>query len=173
MRNPALLPYFTSLVIKEVHCRVMHSGVRMTLTALREAFWVPRGREIVKRLIKQCFVCTRFPGKPYPMLSQSSLPEMRVDDGSPWTSTGVDYAGPFFVVCKNSAFNEIITEKVYICLFTCALTRAVHLELVKSCSADAFLLAFHRFSDRRGLPHLLISDNAKNFKSCSKEIQKI
>ena len=60
MRNPALLPskhYFTSLVIKEVHCRVMHSGVRMTLTTLREAFWVPRGREVVKRLIKQCFVC--------------------------------------------------------------------------------------------------------------------
>ena len=176
MRNPALLPskhYFISLVIKEVHCRVMHSGVRMTLTTLREAFRVPRGREVVKRLIKQCFVCNRFSGTPYPVLAQSSLPEMRVDDGPPWSNTGVDYAGPLFVVCKNSASNERITEKVYICLCTCVSTRAVHLELVKIGSTDTFLLAVRRFSGRRGLPHLLIYDNAKHFKSCCKEIQKI
>ena len=74
MRNPALLPskhYFTSLVIKEVHCRVMHSGVRMTLTTLREAFWVPHGREVVKHMIKQFFVCNQISGKPYPMLSRN------------------------------------------------------------------------------------------------------
>ena len=98
---------------------------------------------------------------------------MRVDDGLSSSYIGVDYAGPLFVVCKNSASNERITEKVYICLFTCALTCTVHLELVKSCSTDAFLFAFRRFSGRRGLPYLLISDNAKNFESCSKEIQKI
>ena len=65
------------------------------------------------------------------MLAQSSLPEMRVDDGPSWSNTGMDYAGPLFAVSKNSASNERITEKVYICLFTCASTRAVHLELVQ------------------------------------------
>ena len=97
----------------------MHSGVTMTFTTLREAFWVPRGREVVKRLIKQCFVYNRFSGKPYSMLSQSCLPEMRVDDGPPWASTGVDYAGPLFVVCKNSVLvlmRELQRSCTYVCL---------------------------------------------------------
>ncbi|XP_057381572.1 uncharacterized protein LOC130704107 [Daphnia carinata] len=41
--------------------------------------------------------------------------------------------------------------KSYACLFTCAVTRAVHLELTKTMSARDFLLAFRRFSARRGL----------------------
>ena len=59
------------------------------------------------------------------------------------------------------------------CLFTCASTRAVHLELTRSLSVQVFLLAFRRFASRRGLPATLNSDNAKTFKSSCKEIRKI
>ena len=38
---------------------------------------------------------------------------------------------------------------------------------------QAFLLAFRRFSSRRGLPATITSDNAKAFKSSSKDIGKI
>ena len=73
---------------------------------------------------------------------------------------------------KNSSYVNA-TEKVYVCLFTCAATRAVHLELVDACSAEQFLKAFRRFASRRGLPRVVMSDNAKNFKSCRNEIEKI
>ena len=63
--------------------------------------------------------------------------------------------------------------KCYVCLFTCASTRAVHLELLRSLTVESFLLAFRRFASRRGLPAILISDNAKTFKRSSKEVQKI
>ena len=59
------------------------------------------------------------------------------------------------------------------CLFTRTSTRAVHLELTRGLSVQAFLLAFRRFASRRGLPATLHSDNAKTFKSASKEIPKI
>ena len=59
------------------------------------------------------------------------------------------------------------------CLFTCASTRAVHLEMTKGLGVQAFLLGFRRFATRRGLPATLNSDNAKTFKSSSKEIRKI
>ena len=52
-------------------------------------------------------------------------------------------------------------------LFTCATTRAVHLELVRSMSAEHFLLALEKFIARRGFPSLLLSDNAKTFRSIS------
>ena len=50
--NPVLLPthhHLTNLLIKEVHARMMHGGVVSTLTAIRYNYWIPRGREVVKR----------------------------------------------------------------------------------------------------------------------------
>ena len=54
-------------------------------------------------------------------------------------------------------------EKYYVVLFTCAVTRAVHLEVVGDLTAQTFLNSFRRFIARRGLPKLVLSDNATNF----------
>ena len=51
--------------------------------------------------------------------------------------------------------------------------RAVHLELTADLSSTAFLLAFRRFTSRRGLPSTVITDNAKTFKSASSEVKKV
>ena len=51
--------------------------------------------------------------------------------------------------------------------------RAVYLELTRSLTVDAFLLAQCRFTSRCRLPPTLVSDNAKTFKGSSKEVQKI
>ena len=61
----------------------------------------------------------------------------------------------------------------FTCLFTCALTRAVHLELCKGLVVQDFLLAFRRFASQQGLPATITPDNAKMFKSSSKEIRRI
>ena len=58
-------------------------------------------------------------------------------------------------------------------MFTCASTRAVHLELTPSLSVPAFLRAFRRYTSRKGLPALLISDNAKTFRASCTEIRKL
>ena len=58
-------------------------------------------------------------------------------------------------------------------MFTCASTRAVHLELTHDMGEDLFLLAIRRFASRRGLPVTLMSDNAKTFQSSAKELIKI
>ena len=63
--------------------------------------------------------------------------------------------------------------KLYVCLFTCASTRALHLEVVQDLSAPTFLQAFRRFCGRRGLPSTMMSDNAKTFKASAVEVQKV
>ena len=63
--------------------------------------------------------------------------------------------------------------KTYICLFTCASTCAIHLELTHGLNVDSFLLVFRRSVGQRGLPATLLSDNATTFRSSSKEIQLI
>ena len=49
-RNPVLLPAkhaFVRLIIKDVHDSLMQSGIRGTLTTIRERYWILRGREAV------------------------------------------------------------------------------------------------------------------------------
>ena len=65
------------------------------------------------------------------------------------------------------------TEKVYIALFTCSSTRAVHLDLVEDMSASTFLRCFRKFVARKGTPALVVSDNAKTFKASAKYLRKL
>ena len=55
-------------------------------------------------------------------------------------------------------------NKVYIASFTCATSRAVHLELVPSLTAESLIKALARFKGRRGTPTLIVSGNGKTFK---------
>ena len=64
-------------------------------------------------------------------------------------------------------------KKIWICLYTCCVVRAVHLDLVPDMSAPTFLRSFKRFAARRGLPSRVISDNGKAFKAATKTIQAV
>ena len=89
-------------------------------------------------------------------------------EAPPFTITGVDFTGALRVRDKHG-----LEEKAYICLFTCANTRAIHLELVHDLSEEQFILAFRRFSSRRSVPKVMISDNATTFVSSAREIEKL
>ena len=67
------------------------------------------------------------------------LPKLRVQETAPFAVTGEDFTGPLYV---RSEGNE---TKCYICLFTCAVTRAVHLKVVSDLTEKSFLQAFRRF----------------------------
>ena len=64
-------------------------------------------------------------------------------------------------------------SKVWICLYTCCVVRAVHLNLVPDMSAPTFLHSFKRFAARQGLPSRVISDNGKTFKAAAKTVQAV
>ncbi|EYC34841.1 hypothetical protein Y032_1359g3845, partial [Ancylostoma ceylanicum] len=83
-----------------------------------------------------------------------SLPQDRVQMSKPFLNIGCDYIGPF---------HSRSGENMYICLYTCLTTRAVHLEVVDSLSAGAFLSSFMRFVSRRGVPQLVRTDCGSNF----------
>ena len=62
-------------------------------------------------------------------------------------------------------------RKMYIALFSCAVTRAIHLDITEDLETGTFLRCFRKFIARRGVPQLIISDNAKTFKSAAKELK--
>lgn len=157
-QNP-ILHHLTKLIVMDAHRRVLHDGVKETLTEIRSAYWLIRGRQFVRKLIYRCVICRKIEGKPYQNVAPPPLPEYRVK------RFVVDFAGPLYI--KRSATSE--KTKVWLCLYTCCVTRAVHLDLVPNLNA----FSFKRFSARRGIPARMISDNAKTFKSASKIIQKV
>ncbi|XP_078370370.1 uncharacterized protein LOC144654152 [Oculina patagonica] len=163
---PILIPkesHLSTLIVRATHSIVLHGGVRETLTELRQSYWIPKGRQLVKREIRKCVTCRKVEGPPFRSVSSPPLPDIRVTGSQPFQVTGIDYAGPLYV---RNANKEV--AKVYICLFTCTTIRAVHLELVEDQTASAFLRAFKRFASRRGIPECIISDNAKTFKQVHK-----
>ena len=150
------------------HQRVLHNGVKETLTELQSRFWILKGRSTVKQILHHCTTCRRFEGKSYHAPPPPPLPNYRVQVAPPFTITGVDFAGPLYVRSPDGG-----QKKVWICLYTCCVVRAVHLDLVPDMSAPTFLRSFKRFAARRGLPSRVISDNGKAFKAAAKTIQAV
>ena len=138
------------------------------MASIRENWWVPQLRSKVKKAIKKCNVCKIYSAKPYGPPATSQLPEFRTEAGRPFEVTGVDFAGP--LVHKITKKEE---GKCYVLIFTCATSRAVHLELTHSQTAEEFQEKLNSFVTRKTRPRRIISDNATVFKATAKWIKAI
>ena len=162
-KHPIILPSdhpAVELFVQDIHRREMHAGVEHTLSVVRQRFLLIKGRATIRKIVKTCIVCRQFYTKPVSQ-QMAPLPANRIVPAPPFTNVGLDFAGPLHL--KNRG------EKAYICLFTCAVTRAVHLELVSNMTTERFLLALRRMVARRGMCSIIWSDNAKTFKCAKKE----
>ena len=119
-------------------------------------------------ILRRCVVCKRHAGKAFQYPVSPPMPTYRLQDTTPFTIVGVDFTGALLV-----SKSDRNLEKVYICLFTCATTRAVHLEVVTDLSARTFLNAFRRFAARRSLPARILSDNASTYLASAEEIARL
>lgn len=155
-KYPIILPSKHPLVrkmIEEEHTNMSHAGINTLLYKMREKFWVLKGRRTIRGVISKCVICKRHSGRQLQTIPVA-LPEDRVKDATVFQISGVDMAGP--LILKGG-------EKAWILVFTCAVYRAVHLELVTSLSTNGFLLGLRRFIARRGRPQIMYSDNGTNF----------
>ena len=48
--------YFTELIVLNVHAAVFHSGVHSTLKYTRSNYWIVKGRQTIKQLLKRYFI---------------------------------------------------------------------------------------------------------------------
>ena len=98
------------------------------------------------------------------------MSEFRVEEGEAFSSVGTDLVGPLYV--KNS-LKDTNTHKVWIVIFTCTLSRGVHLEIMEDMSVEQFILALRHFISQRGCPQHIVTDNAKTFKGANKLLQNL
>ena len=97
----------------------------------------------------------------------SPLPKLRMCSVMPFTVMDIDFTGALYVQ-TNGADN-----KVYISLFMCITTGAVHLGIATDLTSETFLLVLRRFASHKSLPQIIASDNGSTCLSAVEELKEL
>ena len=162
-QHPVILSAKDHLVIilfRHYHLLLGHCGPSMMLTHAANLFHIIGGRTLARSVCQHCVVCKKQSAKASSQLL-GQLPPARVEPQHVFLHTGMDFGGPFIV--RQGYTRRPVELKVYLAIFVCFTTKAVHLEVVSDQKTDAFLAALDRFVARRGLPLHLYSDNGPNY----------
>ena len=114
------------MMVRDCHAWVNHGGVRVTLAEVRSRFWFPKETQVVKRVQDRCVTCNRHEVKAYSTPPAATLPECRTRAAEPFDRVGLDFEGPLYATTRNGGVKNTL-----VALFTCCVTRAVHLDLVR------------------------------------------
>ena len=165
-KHPIILPKceLSKLQLKFYHEFYVHAGVETMHSHARSNFLIIGVHNLAKSIVHECLACKHFDTT---LCSQpvSPLPDLRVKAQPPFTVTGLDFAGPIY--CRDNP-----NHKYYALVFSCAVVRAIHLELTDSMSLEDFMFALRKFTSQRGIPKVIFSDNAKTFRAASKDVHK-
>ena len=99
-KNPVLLrrnSYFIKLIILSSHEKVFHSRLEATLNNVRMRYWITKGRETVKTVLKNCSICNLVKGKFIIPPKTPILRNFRVNCSFAFEGVGIDFAGPLYV----------------------------------------------------------------------------
>ena len=140
---------------------------KSTLNEVRSRFWICCGKQTVNSVIKSCVTCKQVLGTPIVGPPPPDLPAYRVSYEFAYTNIGIDHAGPLFV--KDIYSSDSKMYKAFICIFACAATRSVHMELCPNLSTGGVIRCLQRFMARRGKFNMAVSDNFRSF--ISSELQ--
>ena len=167
-KHPIILPkdhHVSTLILRQIHVELMHSGRNHMLARLREHYWLIHAQSAIRKVISKCVICRRQRSK-VGQQKMASLPTDRIiPDEPPFSRVGVDYFGPFEVKLRRSHV------KRYGVIFTCLTSRAVHLEVANSLDTDSYINALRRFIARRGQVKKIRSDNGTNFVGAERELK--
>ena len=126
-KHPIILPkwHLALLVTRFQHVLMKHGRVSAMISALRNTSWIVGVRRIAKHVKKNCLPCQKQDTVACGQ-SMSPLPNVRVNQATPFAVTGLDHTGPVYT-CDSPG------KKFWILMFTCGVICAIHLELVQLC----------------------------------------
>ena len=160
----------TILLLRSRHITLHHNGPTALSSSVSEEYYITGVKQLARTICRRCVTCRKVAAKAHHQL-MGQLPAARLAQVPPFTTTGIDFAGPFEI--KTSKLRKAPTEKGFLCVFVCFSTKAVHLEVVTGMTTEAFLAALKRFTSRRGLPTDIYTDNGGNFRGAAKDLKQL
>ena len=136
------------------HPDVSHKGVESVLRNAQYVAHIIGGRDLVKAMRKGCAKCRALHEKNV-KAAMGLVGAYNLRVAPPFYFTQCDLCGP---VSAYSPANKRATLKIWFTVFCCTVTGAVDIQVMENYTADAFVMAFVRFSCRFGYPKLLMPD---------------
>ena len=171
-KHPILIPAhpLAHSLVCHLHREAKHQGGHITSAVVRQAgYYIVKGSSIIRHIISQCYFCRKLRRK---LASQmmADLPSDRLEDTPPFQSTGLDCFGPFYINKGKATRNSPATIKIWVVIFVCLPSRAIHLEPIDGLDTASFINALSRFSSIRGTARFIRSDRGTNFVGACNEL---
>ena len=99
----------------------------------------------------------------------ADLPPDRAEIGPPFINVGFDVFGPWTVQTRRNR-GGVALNKRWGVVFTCLVSRAIHIELLETMDASSFICALRRFFSIRGPALRLRCDRGSNFVGAKTEL---
>ncbi|XP_063437322.1 uncharacterized protein LOC134718616 [Mytilus trossulus] len=168
VKHPVIIPrhsHVTELIIRHFHEKAEHQGRGMTINEIRaNGFWIIGCSTAVSKYLATCVICRKHRSNTQEQ-KMADLPSDRLDPVPPFTYSGVDLFGPWYI---KEGRKEL---KRYGVLFTCLSCRGVHIETANSLDTSSFINALRRFIAIRGPVRHLRSDRGTNFVGAERELR--
>jgi hypothetical protein len=90
-QHPLILPkghHITALIIEDIHKKNLHASAQLLLSLIRQKFWIPDARNVLKKITQKCLTCFRIKATTATQL-MGQLPQARVKTSKPFNSNGV------------------------------------------------------------------------------------
>ena len=81
-------------LVEEAHKETLHGGVGLTMARVYARYWIPKLRQLMKKVRKSCHGCKKFQASAYAASLPGNLPATRTQGTNPYQVIGVDCAGP-------------------------------------------------------------------------------
>ena len=163
------IDHICRLYLEHAHRICVHQGTEANKAFVQQRYYVIGLRRTLQSIRYKCFLCRRFEPQNIETF-MAPLPDCSFPTENKqftFTNCGLDFFGPFYIEEEKDKL-----QKHYGLIFTCLVTRAVHLETCPDLNTDTFLNAYRRFTSRRCQPADLYSDNGKTFVGAKEELKR-
>ena len=134
--------------------------------------WIVKARKLAAEWDHRCRICLekrkRIGGQ-----IMGEAPDFKTEVKPAWSSVNMDLFGPFLIKDDFVKKGPRTKKKVYVVLYTCILTRGVHLDTATAYDTEVVIHTVRRLIAAKGNVRLLISDPCSQLKGASKEMSSL
>jgi len=156
------------LIVLTAHRIGGHKMTKDTIARTRQIAYIHRPGKLVKNILDNCNLC-RLKKEQTSQQLMGKLPSYRICPTPPFQKVSVDLVGHYFVKPTMTSRKQ---SKVWILMYLCDVSKALHTEVIDSMSSSAIINAFRSCFALRNTPEQISSDPGKGFVGAKNRLDK-
>ena len=156
------------LIVLTAHRIGGHKMTKDTIARTRQIAYIHKPGKLVKSILDNCNLC-RLKKEQTSQQLMGKLPSYRICPTPPFQKVSVDLVGHYFVKPTMTSRKQ---SKVWILMYLCDVSKALHTEVIDSISSSAIINAFRSCFALRNTPEQISSDPGKGFVGAKNRIDK-